>query len=103
MSDLVSALPPLAAAFGPAGAVLLVLTLTLLCLYVAREREIRRGQRQAHERRDKQEERMIGVVERNATASERLSQSIDHQGTLLRDGLERQAHDLAEIIREIRR
>lgn len=63
----------------------------------------RNGSREAQERRDRRDDLMIDVVARNASALEGLRQAIEYQGQVIREALDRQARDLAEIIREVRR
>jgi hypothetical protein len=107
---LLAGLLGLAQTFGPVGAVSLALVAAMAGALVAGVRLYRRdfvrereALRAAHERRDRREERLADVVERNAAASERLAGGIEHLGRELRTGLEHQSDRLSEILREVRR
>jgi len=84
MDTLLKALPALLEAFGPAGAVAL-LALGIFVYFYRRDvlRKVQ-GLREAHERRDKREERMIQALEANATNSEKVAGAINLLGEIVR-------------------
>lgn len=106
----VEALLKLAATFGPAGAVLLLLCAALAagCVgmgYVYRRdfRYDRQALRDAHVRRDRRDDMLIEVVQRNAAASEAQARASDALAVSIREAQHQQAQDLREILREVTR
>ena len=82
-----------------------VLAVALVGLFLAYRRDHLRkqvGLREAHEHRDRREERSIAVAERTAVAIEGLSRGMEESSRSFREALDRQARDLTEIIRSVR-
>jgi hypothetical protein len=90
-------------AFGPVGAVLLVLTILLAFFYRRDFLRKQNGLREAHERRDKRDELLIEVIQKNAAAFEGNRDALRELGANIKEAQRQQAHDFRELISEVRR
>lgn len=109
-SNYVGLLDAVTKAFGPAGAAFAVVAAVLFYFYRLDHLRKQKGLKEAHDRRDDRESKFINVIEQNAAACERSSQSslrladgIERLATTAREIQERQSRELADVLREIRR